>query len=224
MPNPTQKTCTKCGATKPIEEFHRRAGVSSGRVSHCKRCKSEAAAARRAAGGEALRSSERERKRRWRSEATESQLQELRERNREWMAAWRRANPEAATERALAWQADNRERYLETRAARRGRYAEYDATYYRRYRLLNPDRVAESKRRRRALLGGSTVSAVDLDALWIGVCPLCGDELDRTIKYPDPLSASVDHIVPLSLGGTHEQANLQWTHLVCNIRKGAKAP
>ena len=29
---------------------------------------------------------------------------------------------------------------------------------------------------------------------------------------------------PLSKGGTHEQSNLQWTHLVENLRKGATVP
>ena len=38
------------------------------------------------------------------------------------------------------------------------------------------------------------------------------------------LAAAEHHIIPLALGGTHEAANLQWAHLICNIRKGARMP
>ena len=73
-------------------------------------------------------------------------------------------------------------------------------------------------------------------------CALCGEPIDYTLSFladkhgakcrkpdclgcvPDPMRFEVDHIVPLSRGGAHEQANLQWTHLVCNLRKGTKLP
>lgn len=35
-----------------------------------------------------------------------------------------------------------------------------------------------------------------------------------------PMSASVDHIVPLSRGGEHSMANVQCAHLSCNSSKG----
>jgi len=84
----------------------------------------------------------------------------------------------------------------------------------------NPDKRREAKLRRRARLAAATVGTVNLDALSLGNCPLCGDAIDATLKAPDLLSKSVDHIIPLSRGGTHEQSNLQWTHLICNMRKG----
>jgi HNH endonuclease len=34
-----------------------------------------------------------------------------------------------------------------------------------------------------------------------------------------PLSASIDHIVPLAAGGTDDRANLQLAHLFCNLHK-----
>ena len=54
--------------------------------------------------------------------------------------------------------------------------------------------------------------------LWI--CQLCLDPIDSTLVYPDELSASLDHIVPLALGGPDTRANVQAAHLVCNKRKG----
>ena len=32
------KTCTKCGETKPLDDFHRHKGKADGRRSHCKEC------------------------------------------------------------------------------------------------------------------------------------------------------------------------------------------
>lgn len=40
-----------------------------------------------------------------------------------------------------------------------------------------------------------------------------------TRRHPDPLAASIDHIVPLAVGGTNDPANLQLSHFRCNWRK-----
>lgn len=54
------------------------------------------------------------------------------------------------------------------------------------------------------------------------VCALCGMPFDKTLKYPHPLSISIDHIIPVALGGRSTLDNLQATHLVCNKEKGKK--
>ena len=52
------------------------------------------------------------------------------------------------------------------------------------------------------------------------VCQLCFTRIDRSAKCPSPLSASIDHKIPLSLpGGDHTRANTQCAHLICNLRK-----
>lgn len=51
-------------------------------------------------------------------------------------------------------------------------------------------------------------------------CQLCGDPVDPDLKYPDPMCASVDHIVPLCAGGEHSYANTQLAHALCNSLKG----
>lgn len=51
-------------------------------------------------------------------------------------------------------------------------------------------------------------------------CGLCGEPIDSSVKWPDPLSASLDHILPLSKGGHHIPENVQAAHLSCNVRKG----
>jgi 5-methylcytosine-specific restriction endonuclease McrA len=53
-------------------------------------------------------------------------------------------------------------------------------------------------------------------------CALCGESVDRELKYPDPQSKSVDHTLPISKGGEHSYANTKVAHLLCNTSAGAK--
>lgn len=54
------------------------------------------------------------------------------------------------------------------------------------------------------------------------VCALCGMPFDKSLKYPNPMSISIDHIIPVALGGKSTIDNLQATHLICNKAKGKK--
>lgn len=54
-------------------------------------------------------------------------------------------------------------------------------------------------------------------------CGLCDELIDRDLNYPNPMSLSLDHVLPLSLGGPHTRANTQAAHLRCNISKGNRA-
>jgi len=55
-----------------------------------------------------------------------------------------------------------------------------------------------------------------------GICQLCLKTIDLTIEYPNPISYSLDHKIPRSQGGTHNQSNLQAAHLICNSKRGNK--
>jgi 5-methylcytosine-specific restriction endonuclease McrA len=52
------------------------------------------------------------------------------------------------------------------------------------------------------------------------VCWLCGEPI--TEGWPDrhPLSASVDHVLPRSLGGSDSIQNLRPVHFGCNASRG----
>jgi 5-methylcytosine-specific restriction endonuclease McrA len=53
------------------------------------------------------------------------------------------------------------------------------------------------------------------------VCAICGRYLDPSARWPDPRSATVDHVVPLDQGGDpYDPANLQAACKACNERKG----
>lgn len=48
------------------------------------------------------------------------------------------------------------------------------------------------------------------------ICNICGEKIDKNLKYPNPMSASLDHIIPLSKGGQHSYDNVHIAHLYCN--------
>lgn len=53
-------------------------------------------------------------------------------------------------------------------------------------------------------------------------CGLCADSVDRTlIGSLSPWRPSLDHVVPRSLGGDDEPANLRLAHFWCNSVRGA---
>jgi 5-methylcytosine-specific restriction endonuclease McrA len=53
-------------------------------------------------------------------------------------------------------------------------------------------------------------------------CQLCKKKVDRRRNYPDSMCATIDHIVPISLGGTDVRANVQLAHWSCNVAKSNK--
>lgn len=55
------------------------------------------------------------------------------------------------------------------------------------------------------------------------ICGICGKPVDFSLKYPHPLSPTVDHIVPVSKGGhPSDISNLQLAHRCCNRAKSDK--
>lgn len=56
------------------------------------------------------------------------------------------------------------------------------------------------------------------------VCRLCDRPIDATLSHPDPWHGNVDHIIPLSRGGTHTRDNVQAAHFRCNLQKGVSVP
>jgi hypothetical protein len=50
-------------------------------------------------------------------------------------------------------------------------------------------------------------------------CGRCGQWLDKTLRWPDLMSPTAGHIVPLCEGGhPTDRANLQGEHLTCNVQ------
>lgn len=155
--------------------------------------------------------------------------------NREYEARWR--------DKLLARE---RERYHKNIDKERARSREkYQRTKDKvrvrglRYRTENKERLKarwkelylanhrrETARRRihghirRAKLRAVTTERVDLEAILVRDCGMCG--ICKKPVHPDQLN--FDHIIPISKGGPHCADNLQVTHEYCNKSKGAKYP
>lgn len=57
------------------------------------------------------------------------------------------------------------------------------------------------------------------------VCHICGRPIDYSLPSTHPLSFQVDHIVPVSRGGSvYDIDNLAPSHRVCNMRKSNSMP
>lgn len=52
-------------------------------------------------------------------------------------------------------------------------------------------------------------------------CALCGQPIDYNLKYPDLMSFTLDHIIPLKRGGRDTLDNGQAAHFKCNRAKSA---
>ena len=87
----------------------------------------------------------------------------------------------------------------------------------------NPEKNRERRHKRRILESGG--GGIDVEALWADSkheCPDCGMALIRSARFREPGFGSIDHIIPLSRGGRHEQDNVRLTCLPCNLRKSSK--
>lgn len=223
MDEPTAKTCKNCEQRKPIGDYYVRRGKPQAR---CKAC----VIAQNKAYGDSHPEVRRGISRRWREKNPEAvrarnvaYYQEHRESNNERVNRWRVENREAWLQLQAKWRDDD-ERRKDART-RTARWRDENPDRVAEWVAANHDRLLEHSSRRRARQRATQVGRIDLEALWVasaGACGLCGEDVDRSLKYPDPLSRSLDHVIPLARGGAHSQDNLQWTHLVCNVRKGAK--
>lgn len=125
-----------------------------------------------------------------------------------WLAKQTDVTRASAVERTRRWRQENPERRRENR---------------RKWAKANPEKVAAIGQRRRARQRQAPAELVMLADLLIEqayACYLCGLPINPEPKYPDAPSASVDHVIPLSRGGSGLRENLRAAHLGCNVAKG----
>lgn len=91
----------------------------------------------------------------------------------------------------------------------------------KKWRTNNINKKKDYNHQRRARMMNNGYEEIDIKEIYdrdLWVCQLCKNKVDKKLKYPHPQSASLDHIIPISLGGGHLKNNVQLTHLVCNFK------
>jgi hypothetical protein len=205
----THKVCTKCKGNKPITEFFPDKSRKDGYNNHCKEC-------RRAWG----RNSNKQRA---------SQATTLRtgmkhcpgckeEKDRVTGFYQSKSKPDGYTDYCK-----------ECTKARSTAHRQNNPEMYKEYRQETKPWQSENQKaliqKRKAIIRGNGTSIADkvlfsdVVARDKWVCKICGKPVDKSLAYPDPFSPSLDHVVPVSKGGSHTLGNLQLTHLRCNLKK-----
>lgn len=192
------KICTQCNIEKPKTEFHKRTKSKDGLFYKCKTCVFEYSKKFYEENKEKKLATGKkwvERNKEKVALYREKYLQNNQERVAQLAREWRQKNSERATASGIAWRAANRGKANEM--ARNRRAAKRNAE------------------------GSHTVEEVNaIFARQRGLCANCKKKLIQNGdgKY------HVDHIVPLSKGGSNWASNLQCLCPGCNLRKAAKHP
>jgi len=136
--------------------------------------------------------------------------------------AWEQENRERKNKNSQAWVHENKEkRRLVMRKHHEKIGRDELARRLREWRTNNPEanRAALARRRSRKRNAGGEYTAGDIVKLFDlqqGKCTVCRCRL--------PKGYHVDHVQPLSKGGTNDPSNLQILCAPCNLTKNARDP
>jgi len=195
------KTCTKCGAEKPLDEFHRNKNIKDGRQTICKKCISEWGKKYRAENRELVLA----RKKKYYYDNRESEIARVlkwhNKKDREGNS-WYGRNREKALTRMVVYRLNNKEKILAAD---------------RKYWSKNKDKaVAKAAvRRTRKIGGGGSFIAKEFNELCAsyGYHCLCCNQVKKL---------EADHIKPVKYLGSSNIDNIQPLCRSCNSSKGAK--
>lgn len=201
-----KKRCSTCGEWKDKKEFFKNKSCKDGLSRQCKPCHTE----------NVSRTIDKDRK-------------------READRAWRLANPEKARQHSLRyyyknaqqaykrlvdWRKNNPEKRREQAEKWRLANPEKSKEADRRYLASHPEKALEKNRRRRALIkgNGGVITAQEWEALkeFYDYSCLCCRRQEPDIEL------TLDHVIPLKLGGINAISNAQPLCRACNASKGAR--
>lgn len=142
-----------------------------------------------------------ERTRRWREKHPEKA--------RETWQRWRHDNPEKAKENTRKSYAKHAERERAKDAEWRANNREVARQRGRESYWRDPIKARQRRHLRRVAETQFVILPKELRRLYSQPCAACGSLVNQ----------SIDHIIPLSLGGLHSIGNLQTLCLPCNVKK-----
>lgn len=215
------KKCSKCGEYKELTAFQPDKSKTSGYKSQCKEC----------IKNNPSRQKYMQNYRDTHKEYYREKHEEYRENNREKLATRSREFRSLHPEKTREYYIKNKDKILER--CKRYRQSERGKEIRKKYYLsekAKADKIYQRIKRRAIIINGDTDITIqklfDRDK---GVCKLCGKLCDwNDIKYKNGCTItgdnypSIDHIKPLSKGGSHTWDNVQLAHCYCNSVKQDK--
>lgn len=207
---PCVKVCSKCKETKPLGAFHKRTQSKDGRTQPCKDCCAEL----RRQYYQSHKAESAEQSRVWREGNHDRHIQNKRR--------WYSLNSDRA---ATYWQSY----YAKHKVRLNQKNREIDApSYYAQnrervigrvgaWRTANPTKARAIKHRYRSRRKNAPGSFTAEE--WALLCELYGY---RCLACGQMVKLTVDHIVPLSEGGSNSIDNIQPLCHSCNSSKNAK--
>jgi len=199
----TEKCCTKCGVVKPLSEFSKSKQHKYGHTSQCKACRRQYYQDHKA---ETSIYNAHYRKEHMDEDAERSSryYKEHKEELLEYQRQYRKDHKEELAEKALRYCEDHRAELSKRRAI-----------YNQTQKGKSIKRAGNIRRRSphgagriRPKVVRSVIGSSD------GQCPYCGK------SFTD---GHIDHIIPLSRGGTNERVNLIYCCATCNMLKSDKS-
>lgn len=125
---------------------------------------------------------------------------------------YRKANPEKVKASKAAWKKANSEKNVESVVAYQKRNPEKHAKWAKTYREKNQDKYrlwSHNRSEKLRVNGIYKITDKELQKLLSSPCVECGCMENQTL----------DHIIPIDLGGRHAIGNLQTLCLSCNSSK-----
>lgn len=200
------KKCTKCGEVKPLIDFFNDKKAKDGKTNWCKVCSSEQ-----------LKKWRREHEEQRKAQGRRAYYAHREDRIKRVMK-WAKENKEKHDKWVNNWHLAHKEKGIEANRKSAKKYPDRQRTKTRKYRAEHPEWaiLQVEKRRARKLAGGGDISAKEWKELkekYGNKCLCCG----RT-----DVRLTLDHVIPLSLGGLHNIENAQPLCLSCNSQKHTK--
>lgn len=219
--NDTTKTCPKCGETKPATtEFSHDKRARDGLQSKCKACNAAYRDANRKRSNEYFRAHYAANK-----ERVDKRNRAYYAANKEQMTAYREANKERRRQQRRAYRETHKKQESEQQRIYREANKEKTARIWHTWYIANRERViarahvARHIRRGRIHNAEGTHSAADIRAQYKrqkNLCYWCREQLIKPYH--------IDHVVPLSRGGSNWPENIVISCPACNLSKGNRLP
>ena len=196
------KICTKCNIEKSITEFHKQKHGKYGVQSICKSCKTKYVLDRQQTPkGKAIARA-----------ASQKYRQANRDKVLKQYKSYYYANRDKRINQSKVW-----------RQANKDRKAKYQKSYYQTPAGKAAMKAGNQNRRAAKLQNGGKHTGAELLALFdlqSGACPYCNTKLYKSGNN----KFHIDHVMPLSKGGSNDISNIQLLCPKCNLSKHDKLP